>query len=211
MNRLRQFWHAAHKVFDLLRRLRTVRDRRADPRVPTFAVNATLFLGALLRKPSFLQLQFESARRGWQRLIAHAATITDDRMVYVCERYRLEDWRAVLVGNGDTAFAGKELARDALRTSGDFLDRSHFHDFAAANTGAGAKIDDVVASPNRLLIVFDHDDGIANVAQLFQRPQQPLVVAWMQANRRFIEDVQDTDQATTNLAGQPNSLRLASR
>lgn len=97
MNRLRQFWHAANKVFDLLRHLRTVRDSRADPQVPTFAVNVTLFLGAVLRKPSFLQLQFESARRGWQRLITHAAAITDDRMVYVCERYRLEDWRAVLV------------------------------------------------------------------------------------------------------------------
>jgi hypothetical protein len=97
MNRLRQFWHAARKVFDLPRRLHGVRDARANPQVPTCAVSATLFLGAVLRKPSFLQLQFESARRGWQRLMAHAAAITDDRMVYVCERYRLEDWRAVLV------------------------------------------------------------------------------------------------------------------
>lgn len=97
MNRLRQFWHATKKVFDLPRRLRGVRDGRADPQVPTFAVSATLFLGAMLRKPSFLQLQFESARRGWQRLIAHAAAITDDRLVYVGERYRLEDWRGLLV------------------------------------------------------------------------------------------------------------------
>ena len=51
MNRLRQFWHGASKVFDLPRRLRGVRDGRADPQVPTSAVNATLFLGALLRKP----------------------------------------------------------------------------------------------------------------------------------------------------------------
>ena len=97
MNRLRQFWHAAKKVFDLPRRLRGVRDGRADPQVPTFAVSATLLLGAVLRKPSFLQLQFESARRGWQRLIAQAAAITDDRLAYVAERYRLEDWRALLV------------------------------------------------------------------------------------------------------------------
>ena len=97
MNRLRQFWQAARKVFDLPRRLRGVRDHRADPQVPTFAVSATLLLGALLRKPSFLQLRFESARRGWQRLIAHGAAITDDRMAYVCQRYRLEDWRALLV------------------------------------------------------------------------------------------------------------------
>jgi hypothetical protein len=102
MNRLRQFWHAARKVFDLPRRLRAVRDSRADPQVPTFAVSATLFLGALLRMPSFLQLQFESARPGWQRLIDHANPITDDRMVYVCERYRLEDWRQVLARTNQT-------------------------------------------------------------------------------------------------------------
>jgi hypothetical protein len=102
MNRLRQFWQAANKVFGLSRHLRGVRDSRADPQVPTFAVSATLFLGALLRKPSFLQLQFESARRGWQRLIAYVAPISDDRMVYVCERYRLSDWRAVLVSTNQT-------------------------------------------------------------------------------------------------------------
>jgi Transposase DDE domain len=107
MNRVRQFWCAAKKVFDLPRRLRGVRDGRSDPLVPTFAVNATLFLGALLRKPSFLQLQFESARRGWQRLIAYAAPISDDRMVYVCERYRLEDWRAVLVSTNQTLKGNK--------------------------------------------------------------------------------------------------------
>jgi hypothetical protein len=65
MNRLRRFWHAARKGFDLPRRLRAVRDSRADPQMPTFAVSATLFLGALLRMPSFLQLQFEGARPGW--------------------------------------------------------------------------------------------------------------------------------------------------
>jgi hypothetical protein len=102
MNRLRQFWHAANKVFHLSGHLRGVRDGRVDPSVPTFAVSATLFLGALLRKPSFLQLQFDSARRGWQRLIAHPAPITDDRLVYVCQRYRLSDWRAVLVATNQT-------------------------------------------------------------------------------------------------------------
>lgn len=102
MNCLRRFWHAAQKVFDLPRRLRAVRDGRADPQVPACAVSATLFLGALLRKPSFLQMQFESARRGWQRLIGQSEPITDDRMAYVTERYRLSDWRAVLVATNQT-------------------------------------------------------------------------------------------------------------
>jgi hypothetical protein len=109
MNRLRQFWQASQKVFALPRRLRAVRDRRADPEVPTYAVTVTLFLGALLRKPSFLQIQAESRRRGWQRLVDYVKVITDDRMAYVAERYRLEDWRAVLVGINQTLKRNKAL------------------------------------------------------------------------------------------------------
>src|SRR5688572_9933001 len=102
MNLLRQFWQAARKIFHLPDHLGAVRDSRADPSVPTFAVTATLFLGALLRKPSFLQIQFESARRGWQRLIGFDRPITDDRLVYVCERYQLADWQAALVATNQS-------------------------------------------------------------------------------------------------------------
>ena len=107
MNRLRQFWHYTTKVFNLPARLRSVRDRRADPLVPTWAVTATLFMGALLRKPSFLQIQSESQRPGWQRLLGYRQPITDDRMAYVCERYQLEDLRAVLVGVNQTLKGNK--------------------------------------------------------------------------------------------------------
>ncbi len=96
MNRIRQFWHYARKVFDLPRLLHSIRDTRVDPRVPTGAVTATLFLGAFLRRGSFLQIQADSRRRGWQRLIDHAAAISDERLAYVVERYRLEDLRAGL-------------------------------------------------------------------------------------------------------------------
>lgn len=97
MNRLGQFWHYASKVFDLPRRLRAIRDQRSQPEIPTPALSASLLLGAVLRVPSLLQLQAETARRGWQRLVGWAQPISDDAFGYVLERYRLEDWRAVLV------------------------------------------------------------------------------------------------------------------
>jgi hypothetical protein len=97
MNRLRQFWHYVTKVFDLPTRLRGVRDQRSQPVIPTRVVSASLLLGAVLRTPSFLQLQAESARRGWQRLIGWPQSISDDAFGYVLERYDPEDWRAVLV------------------------------------------------------------------------------------------------------------------
>jgi nitroreductase len=109
MNRLRQFWHYTAKIFDLPRCLRSVRCRRSDPTVPTWAVTATLLLGALLRRPSFLQIQFESRRPGWQRLLGYAREITDDRMAYVCERYELADLRGVLIQTNRTLKRNKAL------------------------------------------------------------------------------------------------------
>jgi hypothetical protein len=50
-----------------------------------------------MRVGSFLQLQAETARPGWQRLIGWPRRISDDAFVYTCERYYLQDLRQVLV------------------------------------------------------------------------------------------------------------------
>ncbi len=65
------------------------------------------------------------------------------------------------------------------------------------------------AEQDRFLVVFDDDDGVADVAQVRQRAEQALVVALVQADRRLVEDVHDADQAGADLAGQPNALRFA--
>jgi len=116
VNRLRQFWRYAEKVFDLPRQLRAVRDGRSDPTIPTRAVTSSLFLGGLLRVGSFLQLQAETARVGWQRLVGWKATISDDCFAYTAERYRLEDLRQVVVEVNKTLKANKAL--EAAKISG---------------------------------------------------------------------------------------------
>jgi len=78
MNRLRQFWHAAKRLFELPRRLRGVRDRRTEPPISVAALTTSLLLGAVLRVPSFLQLEAETRRPGWQRLIGRSKPISDD-------------------------------------------------------------------------------------------------------------------------------------
>jgi hypothetical protein len=50
-----------------------------------------------MRVGSFLQLQAETARPGWQRLIGWSRRISDDALVYASERYFLQDLRQVLV------------------------------------------------------------------------------------------------------------------
>ena len=71
---------------------------------------------------------------------------------------------------------------------------------AAAHAGAGAEVDDVVGGPHRVFVVLDDDDRVAQVAQPFERAEQPLVVARVQADRRLVEDVEHADQAAADLA-----------
>ncbi len=97
MNLLAQFFRYVTKVYDLPRRLQAVRDTRVYPQVDTLSATATLFLGAVLRLPSFLQIAKDSARAGWRRLLKLKAPVTDDLLAYVTERYRLEDLRQNLV------------------------------------------------------------------------------------------------------------------
>ncbi len=97
MNLLRRFWHYADKVFELPQRLGRIGNHRSQPEIPTRSVTFSLFLGALIRVSSLLQLQAETARPGWQRLIGWSKPISDDTFDYTLERYYLEDLRQVLV------------------------------------------------------------------------------------------------------------------
>ena len=59
--------------------------------------------------------------------------------------------------------------------------------------------------------MLDHQDGIADVAQVLQQTNQTIVVARMQTNRRFVQHIQGADQRRSEICGQLNSLRLTSR
>ena len=75
--------------------------------------------------------------------------------------------------------------------------------------GFRADIDDVVRSSHGVVIVFDDDEGIAQVAQVAQGVEELVIVPLMEADRRFIEDVEDADQARSDLSGQANALGFA--
>ena len=80
---------------------------------------------------------------------------------------------------------------------------------AAGAAGAGAEVDDVVSAADGVFVVLDHDDGVAQRAQRFQRGQQAGVVAVVQADGRFIQHVEHSPQARADLRGQPHALGFA--
>jgi hypothetical protein len=64
----------------------------------------------------------------------------------------------------------------------------------AVLAGPGTEVHQVVGRAHRALVVLDHDDRVAEVAQALERRDEPRVVALVQPDRRLVEDVQDSDQ-----------------
>ena len=89
------------------------------------------------------------------------------------------------------------------------VDGAGDHDLTAVLTGAGTDVDDPVGAADGVLVVLDDDEGVAEVAQAGERLDQPAVVALVQPDRRLVEDVEDADEAGSDLGGQPDPLRLA--
>ena len=72
-----------------------------------------------------------------------------------------------------------------------------------------AKIDNVVRSADRFFIMLNNDDRIAEIAQPSQRPEQTRIIALMQTDARFIQNVKNPCQTRANLCRQSDSLRFA--
>ena len=77
------------------------------------------------------------------------------------------------------------------------------------HAGAGAKVHDVIRLPDGVGVVFDHEHGVAEVAQALERGQQAVVVALVQPDAGLVEDIQDADEPGADLGGQPDALGLA--
>ena len=82
---------------------------------------------------------------------------------------------------------------------------------AAVLARAGTEIDQIVGRANRLLVVLDDEHGVAEVAQLAERREQPAVVALVQADRRLVEHVQHAGQLRSDLRREPDALAFAAR
>ena len=104
---------------------------------------------------------------------------------------------------------GQVRPGDRLRRALQLGDRPAEHDLATvAARRPGPMSTTQSAAPDRVLVVLDHDQRVAQVAQPGQRPDQLLVVPLVQPDRRFVQHVQHPGQARPDLGGQPDPLRL---
>jgi hypothetical protein len=83
------------------------------------------------------------------------------------------------------------------------------HDAAAQQAGARADVHDPVGRGHGFAVVFDDDQGVADVAQVAQGFQQLDVVALVQADGGFVQDVEHAGQFRAHLGGQADALGFA--
>ena len=82
-------------------------------------------------------------------------------------------------------------------------------DVPAVLARARPHVDEPVGAAHHLLVVLDDEHGVPEVAQPLERPDQLVVVALVQPDRRLVEDVEHADELRADLRREPEPLRLA--
>ncbi len=109
----------------------------------------------------------------------------------------------------DLTDSGQVLAGDGVGACHDRFGRALGDDMPAVDPGARPHVDDPVGGADRLLIVLDDDDRVAEIAQPSQGRQQAPVVALVQPDRGLVEHVEHPGHPRADLRGQPDALALA--
>jgi len=78
-------------------------------------------------------------------------------------------------------------------------------------TGKGAQVQNPIRIQDGIVVMFNNQDSIPQIAQPFKRIQQAGVVARVQPNGRLVQYVQHTHQARADLRRQADALCFAAR
>ncbi len=90
----------------------------------------------------------------------------------------------------------------------DLLRRALRHDPSTQYPGPGTQIQEPVGGQHGLCVMFDDQNGVAHVAQLFQSVQETPVVPLMETDARLVEDIEYAHQSAADLACQADTLPL---
>ena len=114
------------------------------------------------------------------------------------------------VGAGyDFDFAGEVLAGEGGGVVHDLLRGAVGDEVAAVFAGSGAEVEDVVGFADGVFVVLDDEDGVAEVAEVFEGVDEALVVALVEADAGLVEDVEDAAEAGADLRGEADALAFA--
>ncbi len=103
-------------------------------------------------------------------------------------------------------FAGEITSGDGVFGFGQGVHRPRVHDSTSVLPRARSDINKPVGCPDGFLVVFDHNQRVSQVSQGDQSVNQTPIVALVESDTGFIEDVEDTGEPRADLCGKPDAL-----
>src|SRR5207237_3567676 len=97
----------------------------------------------------------------------------------------------------------------AGREGKQLVQRAGADDLAAVDSGAGAHVDDMVGVADRVLVMLDDEDGVAEALEALEGFEEAVVVLLVEADRGLVEDVENAREAAADLRREADALALA--
>src|SRR5690606_27842779 len=119
---------------------------------------------------------------------------------------------ALLTRHGDLSTTREIIRRESahrLAPRGKLCRSRGSDQFASVFSCARTKVDDEIRRFNHFPIVFNHDDGIAKVAELLERLDESRIVGCMEPDAGFVENVEYPDQLCPDLRRKADSLAFS--
>ena len=114
-----------------------------------------------------------------------------------------------LLGNLDCLAATQVRTRQRSLVLLEFLDGPCRNHATAFHAGTRTHVNHAVRMAHGVFVVFHDNQGVALRTQMFEHPEQLIVIAGVEPDARLIKHIKHALQAGAHCACKPDSLRLA--
>src|SRR6266852_228678 len=116
---------------------------------------------------------------------------------------------AALFGDRNFSGAAEVLAREGRSGGFDLRWFTLGHEVAAGVARAGAEVHNEIGAADGVFVVLDDEYSVPEIAKMFEGAEKSCVIAGVEADARFIENVENAAKARTDLRGEADALGFA--
>ena len=105
---------------------------------------------------------------------------------------------------------GEELSGKGLFVAANLFGGAEGQELATMNAGGGAEIDDAVGVEHEFVVVLHDKEGVSFITKSLERFDQAIVVAGVQTDAGFVQDVEHAGQVGAELGSEADALGFTS-
>lgn len=137
------------------------------------------------------------------QVVAGGPTDFEPRMVF-------SGARSAIFRKGNGFPAGEIRPGGGLLNLGKAGGRAGIEEAATLRAGTGAELENIFRGADDGLIVFNHEDGVAGLAEFAEKAEQAVGVAGMESDAGFIEDEEGSGEASAQATREVDPLKFSS-